>query len=209
MSDHRSPPPEAAACLERRRESSQKGGTIIAEDVTDAETHRRRLCDPDGYRPETCPSCQHDVLHVHGYRERMLVADPVMPMVTVIVYLCMGCGGTWRILPRFVARHLWRSWRTVEASTVASPPLASQPKVAERTVRRWRERLASSARTLLQILATSGSAWLETMAQALGLDATRGELVAHYGPATLPKPASPVSQLAALIHRLEPGVRLM
>jgi hypothetical protein len=49
---------EGEACLVRLRPSSEKGGTIIAEDVTDAAMHERRLYDPDGYRPRFCPRCQ-------------------------------------------------------------------------------------------------------------------------------------------------------
>ena len=208
MSDHRSPPPEPAACLDRRKPSTQKGGTLIAEDVTDPETHRRRLCHPDGYRPDECPSCRHEVLHVHGYRERLLVADSAMSWVTIAIYLCVGCGGTWRVLPRFVARHLWRSWRTVEASITgtASP---SGPVVAARTVRRWRERLRSSARLLVQIFATSGGALLETVAQSAGLCATRGEFVAVYAATVTPTASSWFAEVAAFVHRLCSGVRLM
>lgn len=54
----------------RPHPSSQNGGTLLAEEVTEAAAHERRLCDPDGYRPERCPRCGHEVLHVHGYRER-------------------------------------------------------------------------------------------------------------------------------------------
>ena len=49
----------------RLRPSSQKGGTIIAEDVTDRATHDRRIRDPDGYRPAFCPNCGERTLHVH------------------------------------------------------------------------------------------------------------------------------------------------
>jgi hypothetical protein len=64
MSQDRLPPPEQEACLVRLRPSSQKGGTIVAEDVTDLATHDRRLCEPDGYRPRFCPSCGEKTLHV-------------------------------------------------------------------------------------------------------------------------------------------------
>lgn len=185
----------------------------------DLETHRRRVCDPDGYRPTECPTCGHCVLHVHGYRARLLVADasgtaatagePDAVWTPIAIYLCIGCGATWRILPMFVARHLWRSWPTVETSTVAGPPARSQPEVPERTVRRWNERLASSARRLVQLLATSGSALLEAVAKAVGLDATRSELAAAYLGTIVPRPRMPLADLAALVHRLEPGIRLV
>ena len=73
MSQRPSPPP-SPRYLERPYTSSQKGGTLIAEEVTDLETHARRLCDPDGYRPSCCPRCGHGVLHVHDYRSRVLRA---------------------------------------------------------------------------------------------------------------------------------------
>jgi len=50
MSRDRRPPPDHEACLVRLRPSSQKGGTIIAEDVTDRATHDRRICNPDRLR---------------------------------------------------------------------------------------------------------------------------------------------------------------
>jgi hypothetical protein len=219
MSDHRSPPPDLTACLVRMRSSTQKGGTLIAEDVADLETHRRRVCDPGGYRPTGCPTCGHCVLHAHGYRPRLLVADasgtaatfgaPDAVTTPIAVYLCVGCGATWRILPMFVARHLWRSWPTVETCTVAGPPARSQPRVPDRTVRRWRQRLASSARRLVQLLATSGSALLEAVAKAVGLDATRAELAAAYVHEVVAAARMPLGDLASLVHRLEPGARLM
>ena len=37
--------------------------------------------DPDGYRPDRCPRCEHDVLHVHSYPERHPRGEPGMPLV--------------------------------------------------------------------------------------------------------------------------------
>src|SRR5207253_2889976 len=70
MSQNQLPPPESEACLFRLRSSTQKGGTLIAEDVTEHAKHERRICDPDGYRPPFCPRCGKGPLHVHDYRER-------------------------------------------------------------------------------------------------------------------------------------------
>ena len=55
MSQNRLPPPESQACLFQLRPSTQKGGTLIAEEVTDWATHERRLSDPDGYRLPLAP----------------------------------------------------------------------------------------------------------------------------------------------------------
>jgi hypothetical protein len=209
MSDHRSPPPAAAPCLERPRPSSQKGGTLIAEEVIDLITHRRLICDPDGYRPSECLNCHHTVLHMHERRDRLLVGDPEASTVDIAIYRCANCDGVWRILPRFVARHLWRSWRVVEAATSEVGPPPSLPKIPERTLLRWRERLRSRASLLVQLLATSGNNCLEAIVHALGIDAVRSALVAAYSSSFSPRPGALLASLSALIHRLSPGLRLM
>lgn len=207
MSRDRLPPPTPPECLVRPYPSSQKGGTLIAEDVHDMQEHARRLCDPDGYRPPRCPRCGHGVLHVHGYRERLLVAYAEAPVVTVVVHQCAreACGATWRILPAFIARRLWRAWATIEAETLDGAPSPSRPTVPDTTVRRWSARLASSARYLVQVLAASGDTALAEIAAALGLGATRRQFVEapHAGG------AERLASLAALAHRLCPGARLM
>jgi hypothetical protein len=70
MSQRRLPPPDPAPCLARPYPSSQKGGTLIDERVTDRAEHRRRIRDPDGYRPAECPRCHHRGLHVHDHLAR-------------------------------------------------------------------------------------------------------------------------------------------
>lgn len=207
MSENRSPPPPAESCLERPRPSSQKGGTLIAEDIVTLEAHRLRLCDPGGYRPAECPGCGHTVVHAHEHRERVLRAD-VEPVITIAIYLCAGCGGTWRILPRFLARHLWRRWPVVQASTKTTEPLSSGPLVPERTLRRWHARLCSVARSLVVLLAMAGTELLDAVVHAVGLDATRAELAAAYSIA-MRAPPSVFADLAALAHRLGPGLRLI
>jgi hypothetical protein len=209
VSDHRSPPPAAAPCLDRPRPSSQKGGTLIAENVADLGTHRRLICDPDGYRPSECQNCYHPVLHMHERRYRLLLGDPEVTRVDIAIYRCANCDGVWRILPRFVARHLWRSWRVVEAATSEAGTPPSQPKVPERTLLRWHERLRSKASLLVQLLATSGNPCLEAVVHALGIDAVRGALVASYTASFSLRPGAQLASLSALIHRLGPGIRLM
>ena len=201
-------------CLVRPYPKGQKGGTLIAEDVTSQKAHERRLCSPDGYRPAFCRTCGHVVLHVHDYLERKLFAEPLQPdrlahVVKIVRHECAACGATWRILPAFLARHLWRSWPVVEAVTLGAPAPMDQPEVPERTQRRWMARLASSAIELVQILATSGSAVLAAIASAVGLAATRAELIINHGAATNAAHGWKLATLAALVHRLMPGVRLM
>ncbi len=195
-------PPQPPRYLERPYASSQKGGTLIAEDVTDVEAHERRLFDPDGYRPSCCPRCGHAVLHVHDYRFRVLRADPDRVEIKVVRHRCVGpdCGARWLTLPLLLARHLWRRWAVVEATTRDRRPV-DWPPVPARTARRWRARLRMAGRRLTQVLAASGLPSLEGVAQYLGLTATRLDVVLALG--------LTLSSVAALVHRLAPGLRLM
>jgi hypothetical protein len=197
MSSNELPPP-APVCLERPYPSSQKGGTLIAEDVADLATHRTRLLDLDRYRPRGCPRCLGDRLHAHDFRERQLRGDPQAQRITVRRYRCARCGGCWQVLPRLVARWLWRSWAVVEQALGFVVGLVVVP---EQTLRRWRGRLGSRARSVVQTLAASAQPALEHTAAAVGLNATRRALVECCG--------QPLGGLAALVHRLLPGLRLM
>ena len=194
------PPPEK--CLGTPHPSSQKGGTLIAEDVTDLNTYARLLADPDCYRPGCCPRCLHPRLHAHDFRERHPKHDPEHSVVPTRRYICAhpDCRAIWQVLPLPLARCLHHSWEVVEATLAGTRP-AALPSVPKRTVKRWRKRLQSSARRLVSLLASCGEPRWEKLAGKLGLDATRGALLAawHQGAASL----------AALMHRLVPGVRLM
>jgi hypothetical protein len=178
-----------------------------------------------------------------------------MPVaLEVLQFRCAreACGATWRILPAFLARHLWHAWNVVEriarpaapavaaapaAPAVAAAPaapavaavaaapavaavaaapavaavaaVAAAPRVAARTRARWRSRLASSARVLVAVLAISAGVVLEEVAKRVGLTGTRGDLVCAYVAMTAPPASERLSSLAALIHRLERGLRLM
>ena len=195
-------PPQPPKYLEHRYASSQKGGTLIAEDVTDPQTHARRQSDPDGYRPTCCPRCGHGVLHVHDYRSRVLLADPDGAAIKVVRHRCMAaeCGARWLTLPLLLARHLWRRWPVVEATTQDRRP-PDWPPVPARTRRRWRARLGDAGRVLTQVLAATGLPALEAVAQRVGLTATRLEVVLALG--------LPLSAAAALLPRLAPGLRLL
>ena len=214
MSHERLPPPDPEACLVRLRPSTQKGGTLIAEDVTDWATHDRRICTPDGYRPPFCPTCGERRLHVHDYRERVLRAEPDTPVATVVRHACVACQAIWQVLPAMIARHLWRTWPVVaHRLTPAAPPAPAEPqrwpRVPPRTARRWRARWQRSAQALAQILTASGEAAWAALARLLPADATCGDLVAAYARQHGSRASEGVTAVAALVYRLQPRVRLM
>ena len=194
------PPPEA--CLEKSYSSSQKGGTLIAAGVTDLATHEQLLCDPDRYRPTMCLNCSHDVLHVHDYRERTLRVEQDRVMVRVLRYRCANpdCRANWQVLPQLIARHLHRTWAVVEAAVKEVRGTHRRP-VSPRTKARWKSRLHSSARRLVKVLASSGVRHWRSLAETVGRQASRAQLVERFGRG--------LGELAALVHRLAPGVRLM
>jgi hypothetical protein len=215
MSQNRLPPPELEACLVRLRPSTQKGGTIVAEDVADLATHERLLCDPEGYRPKFCPRCGGTVLHVHDYRERVLRAEPGKPTASIVRHECVGCEAIWQVLPVFIARHLWRTWRVVEHTLRGAVSIPAEadgrrwPAVPERTQRRWRARWQRPARFLAQVLASCGEAAWVAVATGLSQAAICAELVAAYAVATVAAAGHLLAAVAALVYRLQPKVRLM
>jgi len=212
MSQDRLPPPDPEACLVRLRPSTQKGGTLIAEEVIDWATHDRRICDPDGYRPLWCPTCGGSRFHVHDYRERVLRAEPTTPVARIVRHLCVTCRAIWQVLPALIARHLWRTWRTVAHMLLpdTAPVNPSRwPHVPARTVHRWQARWYRPARALAQILMTSGAVAWAALAGALPPEATCRDLVVAYQR----QHGSPIGlalvAVAALVYRLQPRVRLM
>jgi hypothetical protein len=195
------------------RASRYKGGTLIAEDVHGLGVHQRRLADPDGYRPRECPRCGGRVLHVHDYPSRKPRGEPGLPPeIRIVRHICAGpaCAATWRILPAFLARHLWRAWPTVERTVMpfARSPPASTP-IPRKTARRWGERLASAARQLVVLLATSGGVLLEKIAKRTDHESTRLELVHVHADVAITPLERRLADLAAIVHRLERGIRLM
>lgn len=188
--------------------AGQKGGTLIAEDVHDLVTHERRLDVPDAYRPSACPACGATV-HVHDRRARVL---PGVPHGTHLLrFRCADrkrCGATWQIVPVFLARWLRATWARVSEALAAG----AVSGVPDRTRRRWRARLTSSARDLVAVLGTAVDGVHARVAMAAALDARRHEVVQHYiamrcWPAA--RMPDPLADLAAVLHRLAPGVRLM
>ena len=85
----------------------------------------------------------------------------------------------------------------------------SAPAVPRSTVRRWRSRLGSDARMLTQVLATSGARALEVLAHRVGLRARREDVVLEHAHKSGAPPLRWLATLAARVHRLSPGVRVM
>ena len=202
MSNDLLPPPLPAACLWLRYSSNpqHKGGTLIAEDVLNVEAHNRRLRSPDGYRPEACPRCDHRKLHVHDYPERKTLA------LTLIRYLCPKCEATWRILPGFVARLLRWPWPVVEAKTVNPKPTQAVP---DRTQRRWRARLRTAAQPLIELLQLKAGIVLSPLVSVADWMVCRRQLVRAYAEDKAVKVGQQLAAVAAVLHQIEPGVRLM
>ena len=159
MDPGRAAPPAAERCLVLSYASrGQKGSTLIDESVVDLAEHEARMRDPSSYRSKEC-RCGGRALHVHGRRERRMVGSAMADggSVTVMVFLCASCLATWRVLPAFLARCLWRAWAVVER-VVTGTRRADDPRGPERTQRRWLARLAQTARVPRQVLATSWAA---------------------------------------------------
>lgn len=184
--------------LERGYASSVKGGTVLAEGVDDRDEHERRLADPDTYRPPACRGCG-GKLHAHGTRERKPVGETPVELRR---YRCAGCGGVVQVLPAFLARNLWRSWKLVEEATTT--PCEGPSVVPARTRRRWQERLGSPARTVLHVLSALRQPALSAIVERVGLDGTRGELLR-----ALPSRAGALAMLTILLNLVLPGLRMM
>lgn len=219
MSQKRLPPPQPDNCLIHSRKSKYKGGTLIAEDVGTLEEHRRRLCDPDGYRPESCDCCGHGVLHVHDYPERRPLGLALTAAIRLVRFICARatCRATWRVLPAFLARHLWWSWGTIERATREAVPAKdesessspSDTKPPVQTVRRWLGRLESSARQAVVLMGSRGTEVVRAVAETTGLADTRRALVDTYQRIIGVGPGHGLGAVAAVLDRLERGIRLM
>jgi hypothetical protein len=170
--------------------------------LTTLEQHEAALANPALARPGHCAACKLGGLHVHERRERLFAGEVGGPGRTqVLIFRCSRrteCGAVWRVLPHFLARHLWRRW-----TLVGFVLEGSRHRVPRRTQQRWHQRLASVAAVLVALLAQAATHDWTDVAVRAGMDATRGDLVvAAGGPARL-------ANLAAVIDHLEPGVRRM
>jgi hypothetical protein len=201
---HESPPPAPPACLMQPyfRKPQQKGGTLIAEDVYDLAEHERRLADIDGYRPDCCCHCGHTNLQAHDFRLR---SPRDQPCLFIRRYLCVCCRAGWQILPAFLARHLQRAWKVIESIAMETLTPPSAPPVPRTTIRRYRFRLSCCAAALIAAFSALGAGieWLVTT------PLIRAAFCRALEEAGLLPPESRLASLAAWIHRLVPGLRLM
>ncbi|MFN0155915.1 MAG: DUF6431 domain-containing protein [Gaiella sp.] len=197
------PPPEVFY-LDLRDPSSQKGGTKIADDVMDWETHLQRLLTPEGYRPVRCEHCGGVRLHGHGRRLRALAGDE-LGVIEIRRYRCTGCRAVWQVLPGFVARRLWRRWEVV-VGALAGKGRHGRAPVPGRTRRRWRSKLRRCGRLVRHVLSTTQRPELDAVVRRVPVACTRGAVLAAYREHAN---EDALAELAALLHRLAPGLRMM
>jgi hypothetical protein len=153
------------------------------------------------------------MVHALCFRTRTLrPADPSASAVVedIRLFRCpkKGCGAVFTVLPIFIARHLWRDWQTVEEVC------AGRQEAPRRTTERWSGRLGSAARQLVQrfkasVLQTlnriASQDWVTTLSESL----TRSGFIAVLQGAGAIAAHHSFAQVAAWIHRVEAGVRLM
>jgi hypothetical protein len=77
------------------------------------------------------------------------------------------------------------------------------------TLRRWSARLAAAAVVLTQALAEVGSEAVSMAITTVGPWCSRGELVEGLAQTGLVESRQKLGELAAWIHRVTPGVRVM
>jgi hypothetical protein len=101
---------------------------------------------------------------------------------------------------------LWRDWKTVE------DVLEGERKAPRRTTERWYRRLVSSAKQLVQLFQAKVVQTLNgslDWVKALSANLTRGGFINKVRLSKVISPPNSFAQIAAWIHRIEPGVRLM
>lgn len=140
-------------------------------------------------------------MHAHDFRERRPRNDARFPpSVLVRRFICASaaCSAVWRVLPGFLARCLWHAWPTVTKASDTN----SRSGVPARTRRRWSSRLNSCGRTLARVL-TTASETLGRLVATLTDDPSRRDVVQACGG------MAGIGDLAALVHRLSQGLRVM
>lgn len=191
----------------------QRGGTLIAEDVWTVKEHEEKAATTSGYRPEACGHCICCCLHGLGQRWRVAKDESGCPGYWIRRYLCPLCGAVWQVLPAFLARHLHRTWggiqsRLVQGGVLQSTGRECRVRVKPSTTRRWAARLLAPAMVLVQALYGSDVVGDSVLA-FLGSGASRKELIEALTAVGVLEPPRKLGQLAAWIHRVVPGIRLL
>ena len=142
------PPPPYLDCRRQRKvDDKYVGGTLIAAEVVTVEQHAAALANPDLERPPRCAACGCPRVHVHERRTRLL--DGLgSARVEILIFRCASrpCRVVWRVLPAFLARHLWRAWARIIEALDAARERSSTPA---RTRLRWQQRLRERATMLV------------------------------------------------------------
>lgn len=188
--------------LDRGRPAKQKGGTLLAPEIRTLGAHEAALANPDLVRPSACLRCRVARVHVHERRGRVFRGEVKGPPGTeILIFRCAdeeNCGAIWRVLPAFLARHLWRRWSVIVASVLRRD--AARHRVAPRTRQRWRARLQTSAAVLVALLGATGLERWTPLGADVGAAGTRESLALA---------ADSLFELACAIDHSQPGVRVM
>jgi hypothetical protein len=182
----------------RKIDDKYKGGTLIATDIRTLAEHEAALANPDLARPRDCGACDSQTLHVHDRRTRKLEGRG-SESIEILIFRCARCRAIWRVLPAFLARHLWRTWRAVGEALDEARTRGSTPK---RTRQRWQRRLRERAMMLVVVLGQLGPTRSQAIAE-LGHEHARSDVIEAFGGVGL------LARLAALVDHLVPGVRVM
>lgn len=69
---------------------------------------------PEEYRPNTCPVCQHSVLHHHGKYSRHVLTIEEDIEIPIYRFKCAACAKTFSLLPSFIGKHQQVTWDVQE-----------------------------------------------------------------------------------------------
>ncbi|KIG11534.1 hypothetical protein DB30_03438 [Enhygromyxa salina] len=119
----------------------------------------------------------------------------------ILIFRCASpaCRVVWRVLPAFLARHLWRTWNAIIQALDDARERNTTPKP---TRQRWQRRLWERASMLVVVLGQLGPTRSQAVTR-LGIDATRRGVIDAFGG----RPC--LAELAALVDHLAAGVRVM
>lgn len=91
----------------------------ILSEVASLPEHAKRLINqPEDYRPEQCPHCNHTHLWGHGHFTRKPLGDCDIKVVEVPRWRCLGCKTTFSVLPSCIPPRRWYMWIVQQAVLV-------------------------------------------------------------------------------------------